>query len=604
MKLQLIEVTQRSKGGETRREKPIESASMRVGRSANCEIHIADPRILLHAFTIEERSGGPTLVSEAEGGILVNGNFASVHLLAPGDRIDVGPYRFSVRQKAEGYDLSLKLKQIEAATDDLAELKARSRTDLGSVGLGRRGWSWLLFAAIFAVFVALPLVGGLFKPDRKEAGMMNLASHWPANADKVWLSGEISNPHKFFGATCESCHQMPFVQVRDDACLGCHANVQMHAKPADSAHVGLDGYSCQNCHKEHTGPQPAVLRDEKFCASCHTDLSKRLTATQLQDVRDFDKQHPEFRPTIPGEAAAAGGAWERASLNAAPPPQEMSGLKFPHDKHLKAALRHPEKGNITLDCGSCHKPDSGGVGMLPISFEGQCRDCHRLRFEALAPEREMPHGSALEAKRAVADFYAARALRGEPRDPERPADPQRRRPGQMLSEPERLEALAWAEHKADEILNGKMGKGLCGECHMLTDSNGGGGKGGFEVMKPQLADRFMPKGRFPHKDHREVSCQDCHKAKESASANDLLLPGIANCRSCHGGEKTADKIASTCVACHAFHREDMQPMRPPVGKDKPASHAAFTPRLQQSSFTAMLAHGARADGKTGAGPSQ
>ncbi|WP_374633319.1 cytochrome c3 family protein [Ferrovibrio sp.] len=584
MKLLLVEVTQRTKGGETRREKLIESASVRVGRSANCEIHIADPRVLLHAFTIEDRLGGPTLVSEAEGGVLVNGSFKSVHPITPGDRIDVGPYRMQARLKGDEYDLSFKLRQVEAATDDLAELKARSRTDLGSVGLGKRGWSWLLFAAVFAIFVALPVVGGFFKPDRKDAGMMNLASHWPGNADKVWLSGEISNPHKFFGATCESCHQQPFIQVRDDACLTCHTNVQMHAKPADSAHVGLDGYSCQNCHKEHTGPQPVVLRDEKFCASCHTDLSKRLAGTPLLDVRDFDRQHPEFKPSIPADFMSGGG-WTRVALNTAPPPQEVSGLKFPHDKHLKADLRHPEKGNVKLECASCHKPDSGGVGMLPISFEGQCRDCHSLRFEALAPEREMPHGSVREAKRMVADFYAARALRGEPREAEPSTDPQRRRPGQVLTEAEKLEARAWADRKADEILNGKLGKGLCGECHMLVEANGG-----FEVAKPQLADRFMPLARFPHKDHREVPCLECHKADVSAAAADLLMPGINTCRSCHGGEKSTNKIASTCVACHVFHREGLPSMR----KEKPADHAEFLPRLQQASMTAMVA-----DGKAG-----
>ena len=39
------------------------------------------------------------------------------------------------------------------------------------------------------------------------------------------------------------------------------------------------------------------------------------------------------------------------------------------------------------------------------------------------------------------------------------------------------------------------------------------------------------------------------------SARDLLLPDLASCRDCHGGEHTAPPVASTCAMCHDYHMD-------------------------------------------------
>jgi hypothetical protein len=41
----------------------------------------------------------------------------------------------------------------------------------------------------------------------------------------------------------------------------------------------------------------------------------------------------------------------------------------------------------------------------------------------------------------------------------------------------------------------------------------------------------------------------------------VLLPGIDNCQTCHGGEGAANKVPSTCVDCHYFHIPGMPGMR-------------------------------------------
>ena len=51
-----------------------------------------------------------------------------------------------------------------------------------------------------------------------------------------------------------------------------------------------------------------------------------------------------------------------------------------------------------------------------------------------------------------------------------------------------------------------------------------------------------------------MRCENCHAAQTSKESADLLIPGIANCRECHAGERAKDKVASGCVACHGYHQ--------------------------------------------------
>ena len=84
----------------------------------------------------------------------------------------------------------------------------------------------------------------------------------------------------------------------------------------------------------------------------------------------------------------------------------------------------------------------------------------------------------------------------------------------------------------------------------------------WSIEPPTVTTLWMPKAYFTHARHADVPCAECHAAKASTSSTDVLIPGIAICQSCHGGEKAADRVPSTCVSCHRFHRKDLEPMRP------------------------------------------
>jgi hypothetical protein len=99
------------------------------------------------------------------------------------------------------------------------------------------------------------------------------------------------------------------------------------------------------------------------------------------------------------------------------------------------------------------------------------------------------------------------------------------------------------------------------ECHALTYSNGTDALPA--VVKSAIPGRWFQHARFDHHAHQMVECVSCHaKARESAAASDILIPGIATCRQCHrSGEDAAE---SRCFECHTYH--DWSKEKPVEGK--------------------------------------
>ena len=65
---------------------------------------------------------------------------------------------------------------------------------------------------------------------------------------------------------------------------------------------------------------------------------------------------------------------------------------------------------------------------------------------------------------------------------------------------------------------------------------------------------WYPEAKFTHAKHVTVKCEDCHDARKSKESADVLIPGVGNCRACHGGAYAKDKVATTCIACHDYHQ--------------------------------------------------
>ncbi|MBM3600202.1 MAG: hypothetical protein FJX35_18520 [Alphaproteobacteria bacterium] len=539
-------VTKRARGGTVNKDNLVNADVVRFGRATDCEVHLPDPRIALRQVELHLREGGLFIESLTGTDLTVNGAIVRSALVHPGDKLAIGPYDVTINPPKAGIDAAVSIEMARPLSDDLAQLHERSRVSLGATALSKRGLSWSLFVLVVLLFLVAPVVAYL-SPGAREA-----TKTWPIKADTAWNSGEISNAHKFFSGDCGACHQKAFVPVEDKACIACHKTIEQHADPKSFQMADLHKFGCQSCHKEHEGSHPIVLSNQQFCVQCHESLATLAPKTALLNTADFGRAHPEFRPSVvtgPGEI-------KRVSL--ADKPQERSGLIFPHDKHLVPEGVRSPNGRMKMDCGHCHVPEPGGRLMMPVKMEPMCDGCHLLKFEPTRLDWVLPHGRPADVIRLVRGLYDGLALRGGVEDPAAPAAV-RRRPGTPLSEPERLDALAWAEKRSNDMMPIVFGRTVCGACHVAKPDTAT--PGSFVIEKPQVAQRWLPKGAFPHDRHATMVCGDCHQATKSASSEDVLLPPIAVCQNCHTGAASAsNKISSTCVSCHKFHLRELGPM--------------------------------------------
>lgn len=80
------------------------------------------------------------------------------------------------------------------------------------------------------------------------------------------------------------------------------------------------------------------------------------------------------------------------------------------------------------------------------------------------------------------------------------------------------------------------------------------------VPRPAIPTRWLTRGAFDHRAHRSFACLDCHPgAASSKGSEDLLLPSVTSCMSCHNDEAAR----SDCLACHGYHSSsDTRPQGP------------------------------------------
>lgn len=558
MKVLTRYATRKNSGGTAVRDEWLECDSVLVGRSTACDIRLTDPRILLEHMRILVRSGAVYVESLNGGSVSVNDTLINMQKVSELDVLHVGPFQFIIEPNKGDSDITVSVELISPLGDELENLKERAKIGIDSIGLTKRKWSWVAFGTVLTALLLWPMAVSWFMPE--SAVNVQSADTFDANMTPTafWSSGRISGAHNFFGESCDVCHEQPFIPVQDSACVACHQTVENHTDPVRFPSASFNDQKCQSCHKEHQGNRTVARNDQEFCTDCHADLIGDEPITKLRNVSDFGTAHPEFIPNVVIDPAAHVMSRDKTMSDLAPP-TENSGLTFPHADHLrKAGVRHPTQGIIELGCRACHVPDEGSVSMLPITFERHCHDCHKLNFDVQLPGRELVHSQPKELFMQVSDIYNAAALRGGYEEPDVP-EIIRRRPGAPLKEADREAARNWAEEKTLDILNGRFGKGQCGECHSIIDDVA---TETWTVEPVYVTEQWFPKSNFDHGSHSDVGCRTCHAVETSTSSTDVLMPAIETCQSCHGGESAANRVPSTCVTCHDFHIHGMSPMQP------------------------------------------
>jgi len=591
-----VEITTLTRRGTAimRRANRVSADRIEFGRGTGNEVPLTDIRIGLDAMALTRSDGRLTVQKLGATPLRVNGQPVDTAAVAPGDKIELGPYHLEFRAPPEGSDAALSIELSQPLGDAFDRLRHQSRIGLQATGLSKRTSAWVGAGAVVLLFLIIPIVlygAGIISPWQKDKPTRLGAVQMAALA---WNIGDFSNSHRFFAANCTSCHEKSFTTVADRSCLACHDKTANHITPA--ADVGplrtrLADSSCVHCHEEHRGVRGTIIRSEGLCLDCHRSLTETAPKSVYHDVRGFPNGHPQFRATVVTDAATP--RVERVELGRDTPPVDRPGLKFSHAAHLVKG-GFPKLGYKQLACADCHHAEPGGLGFQPVNFAANCQTCHQreLVFEGAElpwPKGQVPHGSDTGIVSAVWNFYAAKAFQGGVVQPAalRRAAGIGGPPQSDQANPQELIAQK-TQAALGLIFDEQRG---CGYCHY-----GNGAKGAFDtarmipaaanatddkhpafVVPVRLQSRFLPQAQFDHSRHAAMQCGDCHQRRAAEAEVPLSsfgqvslnqpvpepidIPAIEKCTGCHGGQGAVVRAASTCTTCHKFHRQEFGVMR-------------------------------------------
>jgi predicted CXXCH cytochrome family protein len=561
-------VSRSAEGREIVRTRRVEGERLTIGRDPGCDVHLTDLAVGLRHASVERAAGRLHLAVEAGLWVELNGRKTSSGGIDPasGGDILVGGHVLRFMPAPAGSDEIAVA--VERTTEGEVKLDKSSERlfTLAPVLPGKRILAWLLALLVLGVGLAWPIKASY---DRRQRAETFAKFH----ADELWSSGSLSQAHSALKDKCTACHVKPFEAVRDAACKTCHTAVHDHAEPFRLARARPDlgrwrrielafkerfdipPGRCVECHTEHEGPQAMPATAQRFCADCHGDLRRKLPDTPLPDAGDFGRSHPTFSPVL-----IAGWDGERPQLrrlSLAQHPREDSGLKFPHAMHLSAtggvAQMARRLGDAygfgqALECRDCHDPSPDGARFQPIDMEEDCAMCHDLAFERVGGTlRTLRHGQPAQVVADLRDFYRGRATPV----PSVLAPAARRRPGDAPDLHNRIQ-FARGPGNAERAIRAVFSPGgACFDCHRVELRGGLD----FRIHPVAFPVRYLHKGWFDHRAHATRSCSSCHAAERSNAAADLLIPDLASCRTCHGGEGSSKPVQSSCAMCHDYHMD-------------------------------------------------
>lgn len=588
MRIRLVTITRNRKGQIARTEQAIAADFLRIGRGTDCALHLPDPRVALHHASIRSAENGALYIDASDGLLMVDGSFVRSSRLEASQQIVLGPYEIAVLPASAEDDLALSLELADPLKDSVDEVRSNVNAGLGRTWLSKRLFGALSAMLILLVFLAWPIYNATAPAGRTTVTQAALTP------DASWDVGTLSSAHANFGRDCGKCHQQPFVQVKNNACEDCHQRIGWHfpldvpAARAVHERVFPDA-RCATCHRDHKGENGLVRTDSSLCTDCHRDLTRRHPQSASPNIADFAKDHPAFKLSIlqPGKRGAE--AILRVPMEGGKQAIEKSGLKFPHALHLnKKGVRGPD-GRITLNCQNCHTPDEAGLRFKPTTMKEHCQACHSLEFEPKVTSRQVPHEPVEKVMTAITEFYAQAALTETPIDVVLNDESIRQpvRPGARASDVRRQAALVWATDKAAKITREIFEVRVCFQCHQITPiAAEGNTPASWQIAPVAITQHWLPKSRFPHRQHNTTECGKCHEVSASKTSADIAIPGIKNCQECHGGnERTRDKARGTCETCHGFHTGSHKAGVPVIipGRVGPAHSAGIADKRETGS---------------------
>jgi hypothetical protein len=435
--------------------------------------------------------------------------------------------------------------------------------------------------------------------------------HFFAHDPRVYSSGRLSEPHAVLEKECATCHLRKAGEfsaaVSNGACLSCHDGPMHHL-------ARREVLSCAECHTEHRGRINISASSEQACSACHSDLRAAAGPSKYADhITSFADGHPEFAavrtvagapPFDPGtiklnhavhmkviRRGPNGPLVQLECGNCHHPPALPADLTYSDPAYRAAKVSYAESDEVLPIPGDTlkpPKPTSGRQRMAPVRFADACASCHLLTFDKRFDEG-VPHDTPQMVHafvvRKFTEYIAKHpAELREVRVPDRSLTGRPLPPGVQILTPSQ-----WiAEHTA--VAEELLWKKTCAQCHTITgaqlqDTSLGRWDATSGQNVPQTAamagevnlpspsslptiapakttQQWLPHSKFDHDAHRGFSCVSCHpNALTSTESSDILIPGIAVCRTCHApGPEHAE---SRCFECHTYHdwskRKEVKP---------------------------------------------
>ncbi len=536
-----------SGAGTTTLDRELEGARLTFGSAPDCSVQILGRGVARIHGTLQPERGALTLNCPRGLSVQVDGRPTSGVTLKTGDAMELAGTTIRVLDAPPGFEAAV---AVEPSRDvNPAEFESAYVTSLDQTWLSRRRPAWILAFVILLGGLAIPFLAP-----------RDAVPEW--TSDAVWSSGPLHPAHAVaVGDDCGACHSKPFQRVRDEACTTCHRSVTDHAEAASASHVGLDTRRCASCHREHNEPAHMTISADALCTDCHARPT--WPENRLAAVGGFSpERHPAFTADLMVSAAETAGTglgyrWQRQAMALADA-VDASNLKFPHDVHLDASQVTDPNTGAAMACDDCHTLQADDEHFAPVRMEQHCRDCHDLKFDRRAPERELPHGDPAEALLTMEGHYMrvfADPDAGEPTRTRRRL-PDRRRADATCDEP----AYVCARRRTSQEAETQFTRRGCVTCHEVVVHDTADLLGRYQVVPVRLTGDFFVAARFDHRAHLtqkdrsdDTVCLDCHDAQASTTSADVLIPDVDNCLSCHSDHRGRELVPLHCIDCHEFH---------------------------------------------------
>jgi hypothetical protein len=526
---------------EETQSQEVQASSISVGRGTGNTIHLDDLRVSLQHAAIEQRGDVYVLRDlDSANGTFVNRQAIHEHQLADNDEIQLGAYTLHWQIGPPAGPVRITLRQTVA--------QRVSEVDEKAVYLARYTLAAGLITKQRLTVLGLLLVVGGF--------LMVWAVAAPSSDQRLnsLLSpGKVSTVHRLFEDDCSRCHQNAWQNVDDTGCKSCHDLADHQMQQALTPR-------CADCHQEHqTAQENLRALSDSSCTQCHANLHRvgPETLPFKNDIKSFISDHPEFAVSVT-PASTAPPKRRRLTHN----PVDGTPIKLNHQLHLKP-LKLGATGSEQLTCDNCHQLDEQGAYMRPITFEEHCMQCHQLQFDPRFPRQTVPHEPFETVHTFLQSTFTQYVLHHLEECQASVRQPIRWRPGQppTTEEAKSIQMCVKAEVEGAETFLFK--EKTCKECHTLTQTTDHRLPTITPVAIPQ---RWFPHSVFNHQTHLRAAgtCEDCHgEVKNSRQTQDVLLPGIVTCQTCH---KAADGARTVCVTCHTYHAKPQPTPRQPYAK--------------------------------------